>query len=185
MAPKHSFVLTAVSLLALSAAAYSQPTILSQVIASGGSIVTTSSSDSIRLGSTVGQSLISSPPLSATKSLFEGFWVPWRFEMTSIHGDREAPDLLEVFPNPFATRATLRLSDRYFGEVAITLFNLAGERVRSLRFVAANSARTEIPIDNDDDLGDGLPTGIYILEVNGTTQSGTPLRGQAMLQLIQ
>jgi flagellar hook assembly protein FlgD len=105
--------------------------------------------------------------------------------LTSIDIGTAEHDRIEVYPNPFSSRTTIRLPNRYIGAVNITLYNLAGERVRTLTVNAAGADQTEVPIDAFDDLGDGLPTGVYVVEVSGFISGGTELRLHGMIQLVQ
>ncbi|MBU3699207.1 MAG: T9SS type A sorting domain-containing protein [Candidatus Kapabacteria bacterium] len=183
----HKQILSALALgmLVCLCSMRAQPIMRSHVLGSGGAVFAGNVTDTIRLSGTVGQTLATTPEPSASQSLWEGFWVPWRFEMTSIEVSAAEGDRLEVFPNPFTSRTTIRLPRRFLGEVSIVLFNLAGERVRTLTVEAGGTDRTEVPIDAYDDLGDGLPTGVYILEVSGSMSVGTALRLHGMIHLVQ
>lgn len=183
----HSTVLLTLALgtFLCNGSAKAQPTLRSHVLGSGGAVFSGSPTDSVRLSGTLGQPVVSTPELSASQSLWEGFWVPWRFELTSIDIGTAEHDRLEVYPNPFSSRTTIRLPNRYIGAVNISLYNLAGERVRTLTVNAAGADQTEVPIDAFDDLGDGLPTGVYVVEVSGFISGGTELRLHGMIQLVQ
>lgn len=185
MAAHHYITLCVIGALTIGTSLWAQPVLSSRVIASGGAVNVAAPSDSMFLSGTLGQTIISTPALTATSSLFEGFWVPWRFEMTDLEINDEVYDRLEVYPNPFSIRTTIRIPERFIGEVDVQLFNLAGERVRSMRVTATGTEHTDVLIHAFDDTGDGLPTGVYILDVSGKTRSGVRLSAHGIIHLIQ
>lgn len=75
----------------------------------------------------------------------------------------DAFELRDAAPNPFHSTAMLSLTVRDTQPVTAALFNVLGQRVRTLfdRTVPANSKQT-IVID-----GDGLPAGLYVYRVSG------------------
>ncbi len=79
--------------------------------------------------------------------------------MTALEINEEVYDRLEVYPNPFSVRTTIRIPERFTGEVEVQLFNLAGECVRLIRVVASGTEHTDVLINAFDEAGAGLPTG--------------------------
>ncbi|MFN4908662.1 MAG: T9SS type A sorting domain-containing protein [Bacteroidota bacterium] len=185
MATHHVIALYVIGAIATAIPLCAQPVLSSRVIASGGAVNVAATSDSVFLSSTLGQTIISTPALTAASSLFEGFWVPWRFELTALEINEEVYDRLEVYPNPFSVRTTIRIPERFTGEVEVQLFNLAGERVRLIRVVASGTEHTDVLINAFDEAGAGLPTGVYILEVSGRTRGGVRLNAHGIIHLIQ
>lgn len=185
MATHHLIALCVFGVAAIGTSLRAQPILSSRVIASGGAVNVAAPSDSMYLSSTLGQTIISTPALTASSSLFEGFWVPWRFEITALEINDEVYDRLEVYPNPFSNRTTIRIPERFSGDVDVQLFNLAGERVRTIRVVASGTEHTDVRINAFDDAGNGLPTGVYILDVSGRMRGGVRLSAHGIIHLIQ
>ncbi|MEO1479770.1 MAG: T9SS type A sorting domain-containing protein [Bacteroidota bacterium] len=74
-------------------------------------------------------------------------------------------DLSEVYPNPFARRATLDLAVREAQDVRVEVFNLMGQRVATLLDGAMEAnVSTEVALDASD-----LPGGLYLVRVTGET----------------
>lgn len=77
--------------------------------------------------------------------------------------------LMAAYPNPFQTTATLSLEVRETQEVSVALYNILGQRVRSL-FDGTVRAGTPQSLTID---GSDLPSGVYVYRVQGRTFSAT------------
>lgn len=157
----------------------------SHVIGCGGSIESSFTPGDVALSGTIGQVLNSSRFVSNSLNLFEGFWVPWQFEVVSIRELGESADRLHAFPNPFSARVTLRIPRTIIGDVQIMMFTITGERVKQLSVTASVTNETSVVIEAKDDNGASLPTGLYVIEVRGTLLSGMRASMHQIVHLVQ
>lgn len=157
----------------------------SHVIGCGGSVETSFTPGDVALSGTIGQVLNSSRFVSNSGYLFEGFWVPWQFEVVSVRELGESADNLNAFPNPFSALVTLRIPHTMSGELQIVMFTITGERVKQQSVTASGTNETSVVIDAKDDNGASLPTGLYVIEVRGTLLSGMRASMHQIVQLIQ
>ncbi len=93
----------------------------------------------------------------------------------SASDDPQAPDALTRLsapaPNPFSgsVRLSLNLSAR--ADVGVEVFNLRGQRVRSISVGTLQSGVHELVWDGLDDSGADLASGVYLLKVGGGGRS--------------
>ncbi len=72
---------------------------------------------------------------------------------------------LEVFPNPFRSSASLRISLPRKSPLSLTLYNLRGQAVRSIQAGVKAAGTYNFSLDYRDDHGSALPNGIYLLKM--------------------
>ncbi len=79
--------------------------------------------------------------------------------------------ILQVFPSPFSSSATLTLSNALPSDSDVTITNSLGQKVATLRIGAGTQTVTW---NGTDENGHRLPSGIYMyaMPVNGTIQTG-------------
>lgn len=86
--------------------------------------------------------------------------------------------LYPVYPNPFNAGATIRFAIEFEGEVQLNIFDITGKRIwqQSARFTAGNHF---VKWNGNNQLGDKVPSGTYIVEVN----NGVLVKTEKMLLL--
>lgn len=156
----------------------------SHVVGCGGSVEASTTPGDVALSGTIGQVLSSSRFFLNTGYLFEGFWVPWQFEVTTIRELGESEDRLRAYPNPFSVRATLFIPATITGAVDISMFTMTGERVREFGTEASVAGETSVVIDALDGTGATLPAGLYVIEVRGSVRGGMPVRMHQFVHLV-
>jgi hypothetical protein len=72
------------------------------------------------------------------------------------------PTLLQNTPNPFNTATAITILLPHPADLRVDLFDIAGQRVRTLFSAHALSGRQTIPWDGTDDDGHPLPSGVYV-----------------------
>ncbi len=79
-----------------------------------------------------------------------------------------------VVPNPFNPQAKLVYTTARAGAVKITLFDIHGRLVRTLLETRhAEAGRHDLTIDGRDNLGQKLPSGVYVYRITANDQSTT------------
>jgi hypothetical protein len=76
--------------------------------------------------------------------------------------------LLDAAPNPFNPRTTLRFELDRPGDVRLEIYDLAGNRVRSLVAARLEAGAHEAEWDGRDERGLGLASGVYLVQLRGT-----------------
>lgn len=101
---------------------------------------------------------------------------------TNIHGPvsvmAEQPNeymLAQNYPNPFNPETRIGFTIKETGIVMLTVFNVKGERVRTLMSGRLNAGSHMVIWDGKDDSGNMLPSGLYIytLRVNNYEEKRT------------
>lgn len=156
----------------------------SHVIGCGGGIEASATPGAVALSCTIGQAVNSSRFSSGSALLFEGFWVPWQYEVVSIGSLGESSGRLRAYPNPFSVRVDLSIPAVLHGDVSIMIYSMAGERVRQIRTSANDGIETTVVIEAQDDAGATLPAGLYVIEVRGSVGDGLPVRMHQIVHLI-
>lgn len=85
---------------------------------------------------------------------------------------------ITVHPNPFHGRTTLRMALRRGQEARLTIYNLAGRRVREFAQPASLSGWQEITWDGRDAGGNRLSAGVYVYRAEA---GGRSVRGKLVL----
>lgn len=184
MATRIFIVCTAGILVLAAHTALAQAVLLSHVIGSGGAVEASSAPSDISLSATVGQVVNSTPAASSSLQLYEGFWVPWQYEVVSVEPREDVAERLRVFPNPFSDRATVTVPGMVSGEYAVALYNMSGELVRRLQSSKVPGSEATLSIEAFDDQGAMLPAGLYIVEVQGVLISGIRVRMHQIIHVI-
>lgn len=156
----------------------------SHVIGCGGGIEASVTPGDVALSGTLGQIVSSSRFSPGPLFLFEGFWVPWRFELVSVGSLGETSERLTAYPNPFTLRLQLRIPKVLRGQLAVSMYTMAGERVRHVDASSSDATETVLAIDALDANGATLPAGLYVIEVRGAVSSGIPASMHTMVHLI-
>ena len=185
MAPHFIIIVITVLVMAFPSRGRAQLQLQSHVIGCGGSVESSFTPGDVALSATIGQVLNSSRFVLNSVYLFEGFWVPWQFEVVSVGELGESADRLQAFPNPFSARVTLRIPHTMNGDIDIVMFSITGERVRQMSVSASTTGDTSVVIDAKDDNGASLPTGLYVIEVRGSLLSGLRASMHQIVHLIQ
>ena len=79
--------------------------------------------------------------------------------------------VLRAAPNPFRFATTLRFALVSDGTTRVTVYDVAGRRVRNLHDGWLPSGRTEMMWDGRDDAGHAIASGVYFVGVR--TNAGT------------
>jgi len=72
-----------------------------------------------------------------------------------------------VFPNPFNPRVTISLSLKRDASVRVSIFDITGRRVRTLHHGVLDAGCHDMVWSGKDDHGHALPTGTYLLRIEG------------------
>ena len=65
-------------------------------------------------------------------------------------------------PNPFYNKTTIEYDVKEHGNVRIAIFNVLGEKVKTLVSRTQNSGRYTLEWDGTDDSGSQVPGGMYL-----------------------
>lgn len=97
------------------------------------------------------------------------FDVSWNVQCTSSNADIQAPGLISVntSPNPFSGNLEISYSLKIASEVEISLYNLKGQKLRSLHPGAKAAGSWTSIWDGKDAQGGTCPAGLYILKLSG------------------
>jgi len=134
------------------------------------------------INGTLGQA---SPPgysAAAGSELYSGFW---KSVLRSIITDSELPDaarneLFQNFPNPFNPATTVRYSTAREGRVSLTVYNVNGQRVRTLVDAVQPAGTYAAVWDGKNDGGRTVATGVYFYRL--TAGSFTEVRKMVLLR---
>ena len=85
--------------------------------------------------------------------------------------------MLSAVPNPFNPRTRLRFVLSSPGDARLTVFNVAGRRVREFALRGLAAAEHFVTWDGRDDAGARVASGSYLVrfEANGITDTGSVL----------
>lgn len=184
MAHRIIILFTTAVVLAFPSRGLAQLQLQSHVIGCGGGIEVCATPGDVALSGTLGQIVNSSRFSSGSVLLFEGFWVPWQFEIDSVGSLGESVDHLRIYPNPFSVRLAVHVPSALRGEISIVMYTMAGQRVREVRTHATDHAETIVTIDAQDDNAVSLPAGVYVIEVRGEVSDGLPVRMHQIVHLV-
>lgn len=147
--------------------------VLRQVLDGGGAMWL--STANYKLSSSLGQS-ISGVQVGATKTLYTGFWCPWVLEMTPVEWEeadytRRPTDfgLRQNYPNPFNPATVIEYDLPKACEVKIEIYNVLGQRVRTLVHEMQEPAYKKIFWDGRDDGGNEISSGVYFYRLEAGT----------------
>ena len=88
--------------------------------------------------------------------------------------------LQSVQPNPFNPRTVVRFDLGEPGAIELAIFNIRGERVRTLVRESRTAGRHEVAWDGLDDRGTQVSSGVYLVQLN--TASGVDQRKAVLLK---
>jgi len=77
--------------------------------------------------------------------------------------------LLQNYPNPFNPETTIRFQLPQETDVRINIYNIHGQLVRKLVSESREAGFHEIVWDARDDVGKGVPSGVYIYRIQADT----------------
>lgn len=83
------------------------------------------------------------------------------------------PTSLSVFPNPFNPNTTIAFDLPKAEKVEIAVFNLKGQKVRTLLNDNKSAGKHQVNWDGKDDSGHPLSSGIYFLKLNAGQETNT------------
>ena len=99
----------------------------------------------------------------------------WNIQVSSANADLQiasAPQInLKAGPNPFSDKIAIQCASTKEQVVAVTVFNLRGQKVRELQKGAQKQGSWELEWDGYDDSGRELSPGIYLLKLKAETGS--------------
>jgi hypothetical protein len=78
--------------------------------------------------------------------------------------------LRSVAPNPFNPRTEIEVSLAYAARLQLTIYNLRGERVRTLANVERSAGLHRVIWSGDDDAGMAVASGVYLVELRAGGQ---------------
>ncbi len=173
---KFSFSLVVVLALILvsSSSLQSQDTIFRQVIGSGGGVFETNS-NGYQLSGMTGQTAIKSFTLQGgSRTLHQGFWVPYE----TGYGVEEEPITLssdlQNFPNPFSNYTRIKYSLPGVSRVTLRIYDMVGRMRVELVNSIQGEGEQEIIWDGRAKDGVDVPAGSYLYEL---TAKPTQLSG--------
>mgnify|MGYP001217342941 CR=1 FL=1 len=140
------------------------------------------------LSGTIGQPLIGIVAVTNGSKLSQGFWLPIPDTLVSVSesdgGTQLAADVTN-YPNPFSSTTTIRFSTPLEGAIQVNVYDLAGNRVRSIRTELSLAGGQEIVFDGLTDNGAPLGSGTYLYEVTGIGLDGQPFRKIQRLTIVR
>jgi hypothetical protein len=129
------------------------------------------STTSYKLCSSIGQS-ITGVHQGATKIVYAGFWNPWVVEACPVEWEEEdlslRPtefDLRQNYPNPFNPATTIQYALPRASEVSVAIYNVLGQRVRSLVNEHQDPGYKTVWWDGKDDGGNEVSSGVYFYRI--------------------
>ncbi len=150
-------------------------TISWQVLCGGGSMW--NSTASYKLSSSIGQSIAgvqgkATCTPSSPCTLFTGFWNPRIVVMSPVEWDEEDVsqlpkefDLNQNYPNPFNPTTVIEYALPKTAQVKIQVYNILGQKVRSLVDEPQEPGYKTIYWDGKDDSGREISSGIYFYRI--------------------
>jgi len=122
-----------------------------------------SSSSGYRSNGTLGQPSVIGIGIGGGKMGFLGFW---KSGWISIVTETEMPpayrnDLSQNYPNPFNPVTTIEYSLAHEGYVELKIFNVQGQRIRTLVSESKLPGRHKVSWDGRNDMGREVTSGIY------------------------
>lgn len=91
------------------------------------------------------------------------------------HNDMEIDksDLLNIFPNPFNPSTTIHFDLKNSGMVTIDIFNVKGQKIKTLIASTLNQGKHDIVWDGKDTYGASLASGVYYVRMNFADKTET------------
>ena len=84
---------------------------------------------------------------------------------TAVDDEANSPGILELncYPNPFSNEATITVKIEEAKALEIGVFNLKGQKIRTLGIANAKTGENQITWDGMDSAGKAAPRGLYII----------------------
>jgi len=140
-----------------------------QVLDGGGAMWL--STTNYKLSSSLGQSITGVQEGAANK-LYTGFWNPWVVQMTPVEWEEEDHaqlpkefDLRQNYPNPFNPTTVIEYALPKASEVKIQIYNILGQKVKSLMDEPQEAGYKTIHWDGKDDHGNEVSSGVYFCRI--------------------
>jgi hypothetical protein len=140
-----------------------------QVLSGGGGMWL--STTSYKLSSTLGQS-IAGVQNGATKTVYTGFWCPWVVQMSPVEWEEvdytQRPTdfaLHQNYPNPFNPSTIIQYALPRTALVKIEVYNVLGQRVRTLVDRIEEPGYKIINWNGKDDSGNQVCSGVYFCRI--------------------
>jgi hypothetical protein len=182
---KFSFVAVLLVLFAFGLSHSSSPAydIPRQVMDGGGAMWLATTS--YKLSSSLAQP-ITGAQQSTSYKLYTGFWNPWVVEMSPVEGEEDDADLRpseftlsQNFPNPFNPTTVIQYALPKTTQVRIEVYNVLGQRVRTLVDETQEPGYKIINWDGKDDAGNEVSSGVYFCRI----QAGDFVKSRKMTLL--
>ena len=82
------------------------------------------------------------------------------------HKTQNPQAILELYPNPFKSKATIQYNLAQECKINLAIYNIAGQKVKTLIEQKQYSGNYEIIWDGKDDLQRKLPAGVYYIRLS-------------------
>jgi len=100
------------------------------------------------------------------------FQPDWKSTTTSVINNRiDNKVAINVFPNPFSTSITIAWSFKNKSRVNLSIYNIAGQKVKTLNKENINDENNFIIWDGNDVTGKPVSKGLYFISINTIIQS--------------
>ena len=100
---------------------------------------------------------------------------------TSIISSRDKFVFHQNYPNPFFTETTIRYELARDSEVSLSIYNLSGQKIRTLLANEKQNSGNQFIIWNaTDDAGESIPSGIYLYLIRGVNRTGSFVKSGKM-----
>jgi hypothetical protein len=165
---------------------HAQTTLVSHVIASGGTINASNGQPNSFLNATIGQPIISGEITSETISRWEGFWVPAYYNPTSV--DEEISIVagdVHVYPNPMRETARLTFDTKLDGMVTLRMYDAVGVLVQTITREVSVAGGQSIPLTVISDSGEPMASGAYLCIIDGTAEGGKPYHASVRVSVVK
>jgi hypothetical protein len=137
---------------------------------------------SYKLSSSLAQS-ITGAQLSTSYKLYTGFWNPWTVEMSPVEEEDQDVNLRPTdfalgqnFPNPFNPTTIIQYALPKTSQVKIEVYNILGQKVRTLVDETQEPGYKTINWDGKDDGGNEVGSGVYFCRI----QAGNFVKSRKM-----
>lgn len=105
--------------------------------------------------------------------------VPMSFATGIFSGPQANGNTMEIFPNPVTERATVSFNLVEIGQVQIDIYNLAGQKVKTLLNDYVNTGMHSVYWNGDTQSGGPAANGMYLARM--TTESGASVTKRLLL----
>jgi hypothetical protein len=134
---------------------------------------------SYKLSSSLGQSIIGTQD-GPTMDIYTGFWNPWVVQVSPVEWEEieeaQVPKefgLSQNFPNPFNPATVIEYALPRASKVKIQIYNILGQKVRSLLDEQQEPGYKTIGWDGKDDSGMDASSGVYFYRISAHTADGS------------